>query len=48
MEAKPIAAMAMPSKGPLPSTDQLKTIFAAIGVLAVFYAAMRLLGAAVG
>ncbi len=34
--------------GPLPTTDQIKTILAAIGVIAVLYHALRLLGRAVG
>jgi hypothetical protein len=47
IQAPPAAIPTRPA-GPLPTSNQLKTIFAAIGVLAVFYHALRLLGRAVG
>ncbi len=40
--------MAPSPAGPLPSIDQIKTILAAIGVIAVLYQALRLLGWAIG
>jgi hypothetical protein len=43
-----LVAAASPQNGRLPSIDQLKTLFAAIGVLVVLYQALRLLGSAVG
>lgn len=42
----PIAAI--PSTGPMSMSDQLKTVLALIGTIAVLYHAIRLLGAAVG
>jgi hypothetical protein len=44
----PVAAIAPSPVGPLPSTDQIKTILAAIGVIAVLYQVLRLLGWAIG
>ncbi len=44
----PVAAIPATPAGRLPSTDQIKTILAAIGVLAVLFHAMRLLGSVVG
>ena len=44
----PTASVPSPPTGPLPSTEQLKAILAAIGVIAVLYHAIRLLGRAVG
>jgi S1-C subfamily serine protease len=44
----PVAAIAPAPVGPLPSTDQIKTILAAIGIIAVIYQALRLLGWAIG
>ncbi len=44
----PVAAIAPTPAGPLPSTDQIKTILAAIGIIAVIYQALRLLGWAIG
>jgi len=41
-------AAAVPTAGPLPATEQIKTILAAIGLIAVVYCALRLLGWAVG
>ncbi len=46
--AAPTAAIPPKPAEPLPSSDQIKTILAAIGVIAVLYHAMRLLGRAVG
>jgi hypothetical protein len=43
-----VAAVPSPPTSNFPRTDQLKTIFAAIGVLVVLYQAIRLLGSAVG
>jgi hypothetical protein len=42
------ASLAPPPAGSLPATDQIKTILAAIGAIAVLYTALRLLGRAVG
>jgi hypothetical protein len=42
------ASLPPPPAGPLTATDQIKTILAAIGAIAVLYSAMRLLGRAVG
>jgi hypothetical protein len=44
----PPASLPPPPAGPLAATDQIKTILAAIGAIAVLYSAMRLLGRAVG
>jgi hypothetical protein len=44
----PVAAIPASPAGPLPSSDQIKTILAAIGILALLYQALRLLGWAVG
>jgi len=44
----PVASVPAPLAGPLPTASLIKTILAAIGALAVFYHALRLLGAAVG
>jgi hypothetical protein len=44
----PVAAMAPRPAGPLPSTDQIRTILAAIGIIAVLYQVLRLLGWAIG
>ena len=44
----PAVAIPAPPAGSLPSTDQIKTVLAAVGVIAVLYHAMRLLGSAVG
>jgi len=41
-------ALPAPPAAPLPATEQIKTILAAIGAIAVLYHALRLLGAAVG
>jgi hypothetical protein len=46
--AAPPASIPAPPPGPLPAADQIKTILAAIGVVAVLYHALRLLGKAVG
>jgi len=46
--AIPIASLPAPPAGPLPNTDQMKTFLAAVGILAVLYHAMRLLGWALG
>jgi hypothetical protein len=46
--AKTVVAVPSPPTSPLPNADQLKTIFAAIGILAVLYVALRMLGSAVG
>lgn len=42
------AAIPAPPAGPLPTTEHIRTILAAIGIIAVFYHALRLLGWAVG
>ena len=44
---RPLAAVPPPA-GPLPNAEQLKTVFAVVGVLAVLYHAVRMLGSAVG
>jgi hypothetical protein len=49
----PTAAMspghaAAPPPSPLPATESIKTVLAAIGVIALIYVALRLLGSAVG
>ncbi len=44
----PSASLPPPPAGPLPAADQIKTILAAIGAIAVLYTALRLLGRAVG
>jgi len=44
----PGPAAAVPPAGPASTSDQIKTILALIGVVAVLYQGMRLLGAAVG
>ncbi len=44
----PIASLPAPPTGPLPDTNQMKTFLAAVGILAVLYHAMRLLGWALG
>ena len=44
----PIASLPAPPAGPLPNTDQMKTFLAAVGILAVLFHAMRLLGWALG
>jgi len=46
--ATPAASLPSPLARPLPTADQIKTILAAVGVLAVLYHALRLLGRAVG
>ena len=43
-----LVAVAAPPPGPLPAAEQIKTILAMIGVLAVLYHALRMLGSAVG
>jgi hypothetical protein len=47
-DAKPLVPVAPPPASALPGTDQIKNIFALIGVLAVLYFALRLLGSTVG
>ena len=42
------AAIPAPAAGPLPNIDRIKTILAAIGLIAVLYHSLRLLGTAVG
>ena len=44
----PAASIPAASASPLPGVDQIKTVLAAIGILAVLYHAMRMFGAAVG
>ena len=44
----PTAAIPAPPAGPLPTTNQIKSILALLGVLAVLYHALRFLGWAVG
>jgi hypothetical protein len=46
--AAPPASIPAPPPSRLPNTDQAKTILAAIGILAVLYHGLRLLGRAVG
>jgi hypothetical protein len=46
--ARPLVAVAAPPPSPLPALEQIKTILAVIGVLAVLYHALRMLGSAVG
>ena len=46
--SRPLVAVAAPPPGPLPALEQIKTILAVIGVLAVLYHALRMLGSAVG
>jgi serine protease Do len=46
--AAPPASIPAPPANRLPNTDQMKTILAAIGILAVLYHSLRLLGRAVG
>ncbi len=46
--AKPLVPVAPPPASSLPGADQIKNIFALIGVLAVLFFALRLLGSAVG
>ena len=48
MSSAPVASAAIPPAGPLPGSDQIKTILAAVGIIAVLYHALRLLGWAVG
>jgi hypothetical protein len=47
----PVAAIAPSAPtlaGPLPNTDQIKTILAAVGIIAILYQVLRLLGWAIG
>jgi hypothetical protein len=44
----PLATFPAPAAGQLPSTEQIRTILAAIGILAVLYQALRMLGWAIG
>ena len=44
----PTATIPAPSAGPLPTTNQIRSILALVGVLAVLYHALRFLGWAVG
>jgi hypothetical protein len=46
--AAPAAAIPARAAGPSPTTDRIKTILAAIGLIALLYHALRLLGTAVG
>ena len=44
----PVAALPPPPANMLPSSEQIKTLLAAVGIIAVLYQALRLLGWAIG
>ncbi len=48
MSPVPVSAIPAMPADPLPNTNQIKTILAAVGIIAVLYHALRLLGWAVG
>jgi hypothetical protein len=48
MSSVPVSAIPSPPVGPLPTTDQIRSILALIGAIAILYSALRFLGWAIG